>query len=381
MHKELQALIAQAKRQTDQAIALLEDAVQIEESMRPPNGAADPVKPSHELLGEMLLQAGKAKEAAEVFETGLLRMPNRSRSLMGAVPGARRGRRQAEVGRTPRHVEQLLERAGDYFADDGCAIIASTRLSRRGSIHCGRPAAALAIQEPSALFDPFELKTTATKTDDGFKLSGEKSLVARGADSELFDRRRDARRPPRTFHRRGEDEGRPRRGAARDGTSRRRDGESQAQRRRAPGRSPLGEGSPDVYADCIRLGRIAWSALAVGTAQAVVDYVIPYVNERIAFGEPISHRQAVAFKIADMATELEGMRLVMLRAASRVDQGLDYSRESALARRIVAQKGMQIGSDGVQLLGGHGYIKEHPVERWYRDLRAAGVIEGGLLLV
>ncbi len=148
-----------------------------------------------------------------------------------------------------------------------------------------------------------------------------------------------------------------------------------------PAEALLGEGSPDVYADCIRLGRIAWSALAVGTAQAVVDYVIPYVNERIAFGEPISHRQAVAFKIADMATELEGMRLVMLRAASRVDQGLDYSRESALARRIVAQKGMQIGSDGVQLLGGHGYIKEHPVERWYRDLRAAGVIEGGLLLV
>ena len=144
-----------------------------------------------------------------------------------------------------------------------------------------------------------------------------------------------------------------------------------------PAESLLGDGNPDVYADCIRLGRIAWAAVAVGTAQAVVDYVIPYVNERIAFGEPISHRQAVAFKIADMATELEGMRLVMLRAASRVDQGLDFARESALARRIVAQKGMQIGSDGVQLLGGHGYIKEHPVERWYRDLRAAGVVEGG----
>jgi tetratricopeptide (TPR) repeat protein len=85
MHKELQALIAQAKGQTDQAIALLEEAVQIEESMRPPNGAADPIKPSHELLGELLLQAGKPKEAAEAFETSLLRMPNRARSLMGAI--------------------------------------------------------------------------------------------------------------------------------------------------------------------------------------------------------------------------------------------------------------------------------------------------------
>jgi tetratricopeptide (TPR) repeat protein len=100
MHKELQALIAQAKGQTDQAIALLKDAAQIEESMRPPNGAADPVKPSHELLGEILLEAGKAKEAAEVFETSLLRMPNRSRSLMGAVRAhAAAGDRQQSAAR------------------------------------------------------------------------------------------------------------------------------------------------------------------------------------------------------------------------------------------------------------------------------------------
>jgi hypothetical protein len=85
MHKELQALISQAKGQTDQAIALLTEATKIEETMRPPNGAADPIKPSHELLGEVLLQAGKAKEAAAAFETSLLRMPNRARSLMGAI--------------------------------------------------------------------------------------------------------------------------------------------------------------------------------------------------------------------------------------------------------------------------------------------------------
>jgi tetratricopeptide (TPR) repeat protein len=85
MHKELSALIAQAKGQTDQAIALLKEAVTIEESMRPPNGAADPIKPSHELLGEVLLQAGKPKEAADAFDVSLLRMPNRARSLMGAI--------------------------------------------------------------------------------------------------------------------------------------------------------------------------------------------------------------------------------------------------------------------------------------------------------
>ncbi|MGE3492160.1 MAG: hypothetical protein AB7N29_19315 [Vicinamibacterales bacterium] len=85
IHKELAAMIAQAKGQTDAAVTLLKEAVAIEESMRPPNGAANPLKPSHELLGEVLLAAGKHAEAAAAFEASLLRMPNRARSLMGAV--------------------------------------------------------------------------------------------------------------------------------------------------------------------------------------------------------------------------------------------------------------------------------------------------------
>jgi alkylation response protein AidB-like acyl-CoA dehydrogenase len=146
-----------------------------------------------------------------------------------------------------------------------------------------------------------------------------------------------------------------------------------------PDRAQLGTGS-DEYAQCIRLARIGWAALAVGTAKAVLDYVIPYVNERTAFGEPISHRQAVAFMVANIGIELEGARLAMLRAAARAEQGRTFARESALARRLTAEYGMQIGSNGVQLLGGHGYVKEHPVERWYRDLRAAGVMEGVVLV-
>ncbi len=139
-------------------------------------------------------------------------------------------------------------------------------------------------------------------------------------------------------------------------------------------------GEPATFAECVQLGRLGWCALAVGTGQAVLDYLIPYVNERKAFGEPISHRQAVAFTVANVAIELDGMRLATYRAASRVDQGLPFAREVALARRLCAERGMAIGSDGVQMLGGHGYVKEHPVERWYRDLRAAGVMEGGLLV-
>jgi hypothetical protein len=100
MHKELAALVAEAKGQKDQAITLLREAVQIEESMRPPNGAADPVKPSHELLGEVLLRAGRAEFAAAMFDASLLRMPNRARSLHGAALAyAAAGRRDLSAER------------------------------------------------------------------------------------------------------------------------------------------------------------------------------------------------------------------------------------------------------------------------------------------
>ena len=142
----------------------------------------------------------------------------------------------------------------------------------------------------------------------------------------------------------------------------------------------LGEGSVAVYRECVQRARLAWCALAVGSGQAVLDYVIPYVNERVAFGEPISNRQAVAFAVANIGIELEGMRLLTYRAAARADSGKSFDREAALARRLCAEQAARIGSEGVQLLGGHGFVKEHPVERWYRDLRAIGAMEGALLV-
>ncbi len=118
----------------------------------------------------------------------------------------------------------------------------------------------------------------------------------------------------------------------------------------------------------------------MGTAQAALDYVVPYCNERVAFGEPISHRQGVAFMVADIAVELDAMRLMVWRACSRAEQGLPFQREAYLARLLCSEKAMKIGTDAVQLLGGHGFTKEHPAERWYRDLRALAIMAGGLQL-
>jgi alkylation response protein AidB-like acyl-CoA dehydrogenase len=111
----------------------------------------------------------------------------------------------------------------------------------------------------------------------------------------------------------------------------------------------------------------------------VLDYVVPYCNERKAFGEPVSNRQAVAFMIADLAIELEGMRLLVHRAAALADRGTSVAYAASLVRVQCGAKAMKAGTDGVQLLGGHGFVKEHPVERWYRDLRAIAIMEGALL--
>jgi alkylation response protein AidB-like acyl-CoA dehydrogenase len=253
------------------------------------------------------------------------------------------------------------------------------------------PAAALAILEPRPIFDPLKLETKARRDGDGWVLDGVKSLVARASSCELFvvaaeieggaasNGSGDVSGPALFVIESGtsglEFEPEPAMGLRAAAT-----GRLLLDGVRLPAEALLGEGRPEDYRECVSRARIAWSALAVGTSQAVLDYVIPYVNDRTAFGEAISNRQAVAFAISNIGIETDGMRLATYRAASRADQGKDFAREAALARRICAAKGMQIGSDGVQLLGGHGFVKEHPVERWYRDLRAAGVMEGALLV-
>ena len=123
--------------------------------------------------------------------------------------------------------------------------------------------------------------------------------------------------------------------------------------------------------------RIGMSALALGVCQAVLDFVVPYTNERVAFDEPISNRQSVAFLVADMAIEIEALRLMVHKAAALKDLGADFHRQASLTYRFAAHHGMKIGTDGVQLLGGHGFTHEHPVELWYRNLRAIGIFEGG----
>lgn len=240
------------------------------------------------------------------------------------------------------------------------------------------PAAALAVQEPQVLFDAFALATTATRTAQGYVLDGVKSLVPRGRDCELFVVAALLDGAPQLFLVESKTEGVTLEDEAAMGLRAAATARLQLKQVNLPASAALG--TADDYAECIALSRLAWCALAVGAGQAMLDHVIPYANERVAFGEPISHRQAVAFMIADIAVELDGLRLATLRAAAQAERGEDCARATAIARELATSKAMQIGKDGLQVLGGHGFTKEYPVERWYRDLRACGFMEGVVLV-
>ena len=242
------------------------------------------------------------------------------------------------------------------------------------------PAAALALNEPTVLFDVLAPSTTAKKTADGYVLNGTKSLVARGDHAELFIVGAQLDGKPVLFLVESSTEGLSIEGDPAMGVRAASLTKLVLEDVKVPADAVLGETDGSTYTECVRLSRLAWCALAIGTGQAVLDYVTPYVKEREAFGEPIANRQSVAFMVANIAIELQGMRLLTYRAASRAAAGKDFTREVALARKACTDKGMQIGLDGVQLLGGHGFVKEHPVERWYRDLRAIGIMEGTVLV-
>ncbi len=158
------------------------------------------------------------------------------------------------------------------------------------------PAAALAILEPRPLFDPLKLETKARKDGGEWVLDGTKSLLARAKDCELFVVAAEAEGlGPALFVVESGTKGlsveeEPAMGLRPAAT-----GRLLIEGVRLPAGALLGEGKREDYVECIDRSRIAWCALAVGTSQAVLDYVMPYVNERTAFGEPISNRQAVAF--------------------------------------------------------------------------------------
>ncbi|MDX1600064.1 MAG: acyl-CoA dehydrogenase family protein [Anaerolineales bacterium] len=122
--------------------------------------------------------------------------------------------------------------------------------------------------------------------------------------------------------------------------------------------------------------QVAGGALAVGVSRAAYEYALDYAKQREAFGGPIAQKQAIAFMLAEMATEIEAIRLLVWEAAWKLDQGEQALQSAHLALTGAADMAMMVTDRAVQILGGHGYIREHPVERWMRNGRGIPALVG-----
>lgn len=238
--------------------------------------------------------------------------------------------------------------------------------------------ASVAIAEPDFAFDVSAIATSAVKTRGGYRLNGAKGSVPLAATSSHFlviansDDARDAfivdRNAPGVSI-----EKRPGIGlrALEMATVRFKDVELGSDAR-------LGEGAGCDVQQIVDSARVALAAIMSGTSRAVMEFVIPYTKERAVHGAALAQKQVIAFRLADMRIETDAMRWMVWKAASILEKGKDATRQAQLAYTYAAEQAMWIADEGVQMLGGHGYLRDNPVEMWYRDIRTLSVLEGAV---
>lgn len=244
----------------------------------------------------------------------------------------------------------------------------------------------LALIEPGPGFDVLDLRTVAEPKGDAFVLTGVKRCVplgdrashflvlARGGAGEGFEAI-DAFIVPRDSKGLRISEPEKNLGLRALPTV-----TLELERVEVPAADRLGGGEGIDARRIVDSARSALAAVMVGLSRAVMDYAISYAKDRVAFGEPIARKQTIAFRLADMRIEVDSMRWLAWKAASQLEHGIPATRSAHLARLYGAEQCMKIADDGVQVLGGHGFIREHPVELWYRNARVLGVLEGSVVL-
>lgn len=236
-----------------------------------------------------------------------------------------------------------------------------------------------ALLEPGVFFDPNELKTIATVKGDTVKLIGSKAYVPLAEDAQWM-----------LVYARDSEAGRVDAYIVEKGTA----GVQIEKREQLMGlralptyRVNFNDVTLDVSA---RLGgavginyqvirdrsNVALAALAVGVARASYEYALEYARQRIQFGKPIAQNQSIAFMLAEMAFDIDAARLMAWEAAWKIDQGEDATHEAYLARKFANDMALKVTDSGVQILGGYGFIREYPAERWLRNGRGFPTFDG-----
>jgi alkylation response protein AidB-like acyl-CoA dehydrogenase len=246
------------------------------------------------------------------------------------------------------------------------------------------PLTALAITEPGSGSDAASIRTRARRVEGGYVLNGQKAWISNGGVAELYVVF--ATVEPGSGHRgvtaflvRGDDPG------LRCGPPMRKMGQRAipncelfcddlfvAQERRL---GEEGQGFAGLMHTFDR-SRVTLAASATGLARAALEYAVAYAKEREQFGKPIAQHQAVAFRLADMALRVDAARLLTWRAAQMVDRGERVTSEAAMAKLAASETAMWCTWAAVQTLGGWGYSREYPVEKWMRDAKLEEIEEG-----
>jgi len=249
----------------------------------------------------------------------------------------------------------------------------------------GRKLGAFGLTEPDAGSDAGGTRTTAVRKGDAYVLNGAKVFITNANYAETFivtavtDPSRGTRGGISSFIL---ERGLPgfviSKGDEKLGMRGSDWGELSMQDCRVPAGNRLG-GEGEGFANFMKTldgGRIGIGALAVGLAQGAFERSVRFAQERTAFGKPIAAQQAVAFKLADMAVQVDAARLLVRRAALRRDAGRPFTREASVAKLFASEAAMRVTYDAIQVHGGYGFTCEYHVERMYRDAKLCTIGEG-----
>jgi len=233
----------------------------------------------------------------------------------------------------------------------------------------------LAWVEPRLDFDPFRPASTARREGGDYLLDGQKCLVPwqAGADPLLVVAAEDG--APQAFLVPRASAGLAAVPEANMGIQAFPTAEVTLRGVRVPAAARLGGAAGADLRRVLNQGRVGLAAMAVGVARAAFEVARDYAKERRVFGVPVATKQAIAFKLADMAIEIDGARLLVWEAAWTLDQGRDATREALLARRQAQRVALEVADGAVQVLGGHGYIRDYLPELHLRNARGFAAFE------
>lgn len=243
---------------------------------------------------------------------------------------------------------------------------------------------AFCLTEPGAGSDAASLKTRAVPDGGGYVLNGTKAFITNGGEADIYIvfAKTDPDKGAKGISAFIVEKGTPGLMIGKDekkmGLNGSRTVQLTFENMRVPKENLLGregEGFKVAMAN-LDTGRIGIAAQALGIAEAALEAATNYAKERKQFGKPIASQQAVAFKLADMATNVEAAKLLVYRAADLRNRGLGCGKEASMAKLFASRTAVETAIEAVQIFGGYGYTKDYPVERYFRDAKVTEIYEG-----